>query len=190
MEREIIRCEWVGSDDIYKKYHDEEWGKPVYDDQILFEFLLLEGFQAGLSWITVLKKRESIREAFDHFDYKKISQYTQEKMDRLLLNEGIIRNKLKIKAATTNAQKFIDVQNEFGSFSNYLWNFVDHTPIYNHWETIKDVPASTKLSDSISKDLKKRGFKFVGTTIIYAFLQAVGVVNDHTLTCSFHPVNH
>ncbi|MXO33412.1 DNA-3-methyladenine glycosylase I [Apibacter sp. B3889] len=190
MEREIIRCEWVGSDDIYKKYHDEEWGKPVYDDRLLFEFLLLEGFQAGLSWITVLKKRESIREAFDNFDYKKISQYTQEKMDRLLLNEGVIRNKLKIKAATINAQKYMDVQNEFGSFSNYLWNFVNHTPICNHWETIKQVPASTQLSDSISKDLKKRGFKFVGTTIIYAFLQAVGVVNDHILTCSFHPVNH
>lgn len=188
MTRNLIRCEWVGSDDIYKKYHDEEWGKPVYDDKKLFEFLLLEGFQASLSWITVLKKRENFRKAFDNFNYNKIAHYTSSKFESLLLNPGIIRNKLKIYSAPINAQKFINVQNEFGSFSNYLWNFVD-TPICNHWKSIKEVPASTKLSDCISKDLKKRGFKFVGTTIIYAFLQAVGVVNDHTLICSFHPIN-
>lgn len=189
MKKCIIRCDWVGDDNIYIRYHDEEWGKPVYDDKILFEFLLLEGFQAGLSWITVLKKRETIRQAFDGFDYEKIALYSSKKLESLLQNEGVIRNKLKIYSAPINAQKFMDVQNEFVSFSNYLWNFVDNKPICNQWKNIKEVPASTELSDKISKDLKKRGFKFVGTTIIYALLQAVGIVNDHTLTCSFHPIN-
>jgi DNA-3-methyladenine glycosylase I len=189
MKRDLIRCEWVRSDDIYKKYHDEEWGKPVYDDKKLFEFLLLEGFQAGLNWITVLKKRENFRKAFDNFDYNKIANYTSSKFESLFLNPGIIRNKLKINSAPINAQKFIDIQNERGSFSNYLWNFVDNKPICNQWKNIKEVPTSTELSDRISKDLKKRGFKFVGTTIIYAYLQAVGVVNDHTLNCSYHPNN-
>lgn len=189
MKNNQTRCEWVGSDDLDKKYHDEEWGRPIYDDQILFEFLLLEGFQAGLSWITVLKKRENFRQAFDNFDYKQIATYSPKKLESLLQNEGLIRNKLKINSAPINAQKFMQVQNEFGSFSNYLWNYVNNTPVLNTWNNIKEVPASTELSDKISKDLKKRGFKFVGTTIIYAYLQAVGIVNDHTINCICHPSN-
>jgi DNA-3-methyladenine glycosylase I len=187
MKKTLKRCEWADSGELYKKYHDEEWGKPVHDDDIMFEFLLLEGFQAGLSWITILKKRENFREAFDHFDYKKIACYPQEKLDSLLQNEGIIRNRLKIRSAVLNAQKFIEVQKEFGSFCDYLWKFVDGKPVINKWKNIRDVPASTGLSDRISKDLKKRGFKFVGTTIIYAYLQAVGIVNDHTTDCFCYP---
>lgn len=179
----IKRCGWVGKDEIYKKYHDEEWGKPVYDDNILFEFLILEGFQAGLSWITILKKRENFRKSFDNFDYKKIASYSQQKINDLLLDEGIVRNKLKIQSVVVNAQKYIEIQMEFGSFCNYIWSFVNGNPIINKWSNIKEVPASTDLSDKISKDLKKRGFKFVGTTIIYAFLQAVGIVNDHITDC-------
>lgn len=177
------RCGWVSSDDLYIKYHDEEWAKPVFDDTILFEFLLLESFQAGLSWITILKKRENFRKAFDYFDFKKISNYNQDKVDVLLLNEGIIRHRGKIEAAINNAKLFKDIQIEFGSFSNYIWTFVNHQPILNAFQTLKDVPAKTDLSDHISKDLKKRGFKFMGSTTVYAFMQAVGLVNDYVSDC-------
>lgn len=177
------RCGWCGSDPLYVAYHDEEWGKPVYDDETLFEFLILETFQAGLSWITVLRKRENFRKAFDHFDYKKIAKYDQTKMDALLQDPGIIRNKLKVKATVSNAQAFMEVQKEFGSFSKYIWGFVDGKPIQNTFKTLAEVPANTPLSDAISKDLKKRGFKFVGTTVVYAHMQATGMVNDHVTDC-------
>lgn len=177
------RCGWVSSDELYIKYHDEEWGKPVFDDAVLYEFLLLESFQAGLSWITILKKRENFRLAFDGFDYKLISNYKQNKIDELLLNEGIIRHRGKIEAAINNAKLFQLIQDEFGSFSNYLWNFVDNKPILNAFQTLQDVPAKTDLSDKIAKDLKKRGFKFMGSTTVYAFMQAVGLVNDHVSDC-------
>ncbi len=177
------RCFWVNNDPLYIEYHDNEWGKPVYDDKTLFEFLLLETFQAGLSWITILKKRENFRAAFDNFDYKKIANYQQDKFEELLVNEGIIRNKLKIKSAITNAQLFLEIQKEFGSFSKFIWKYVDGKPIKNSFITREEVPASTALSDVISKELKKRGFKFVGSTIIYAFMQATGMVNDHSVDC-------
>lgn len=177
------RCGWVNEDPLYVEYHDKEWGVPVHDDEKLFEMLILEGAQAGLSWYTVLKKRESYRAAFDQFDVQKVAAYDETKIEELLNNEGIIRNRLKVRAAVTNAQAFIRIQEQHGSFDTYLWNFVDGKPIMNHWPTIKEVPASTPLSDAISKDLKKRGFSFVGTTIIYAFMQAIGMVNDHTATC-------
>ena len=177
------RCGWCVGDTLYEVYHDKEWGKPVYDDATLFEFLILETFQAGLSWITILRKRENFRKAFDNFDYKKIATYTQEKIDHLLQNEGIIRNKLKVKSAVTNAQAFIEIQKEFGSFSKYIWNFVNHKPIKNKLKHHKEAPANTPLSDAISKDLKKRGFKFVGSTVIYAHMQATGMVNDHEVHC-------
>ncbi len=172
---------------MYQEYHDNEWGEPVYDDETLFEFLVLETFQAGLSWITILNKRENFRIAFDHFDYKKISEYSEDKYDSLLLDAGIIRNKLKIKSAITNAQLFMEVQKEFGSFSKFIWAYVNGKPIVNHLKTRAEVPATTPLSDKISKDLKKRGFKFVGSTVIYAYLQAVGMVNDHTIDCFKYP---
>lgn len=177
------RCDWCVGDPLYEKYHDEEWGNPVYDDEKLFEFLILETFQAGLSWITVLRKRENFRAAFDNFDYTKISNYNQNKIDELLENAGIIRNRLKIKATITNAQSFIKIQEEFGSFSKYIWQFTDGKPIQNTFRTMSDVPANTLLSDTISKDLKKRGFKFVGSTVIYAHMQATGMVNDHIVGC-------
>ncbi|RVT78464.1 DNA-3-methyladenine glycosylase I [Flavobacterium sufflavum] len=177
------RCTWCEKDDLYRKYHDEEWGKPVYDDATLFEFLILETFQAGLSWYTVLAKREHFRLAFDNFDYKKIANYQEDKFQELLLNPGIIRNKLKVRATTTNAQAFIKVQEEFGSFSKYIWGFVNGKPIDNKLQSLKDIPATTPLSDVISKDLKKRGFKFVGSTVVYAHMQATGMVNDHVETC-------
>lgn len=180
---EIIRCGWCLSSDLYKKYHDEEWGKPVYDDESLFEFLILETFQAGLSWITILNKRENFRTAFDNFDYKKIVDYSEEKIESLLQDAGIIRNKLKIRATISNAQAFVKVQEEFGSFSKYIWNFVDGKPIDNQRKSLSEVPATTPLSDKISKDLKKRGFKFVGSTVIYAHMQATGMVNDHVENC-------
>lgn len=183
------RCSWSEGDDLYEKYHDEEWGKPVYDDKTLFEFLVLETFQAGLSWITVLRKRENFRKAFDKFDYKTIVKYDQKKIDSLLQDPGIIRNKLKVNATVSNAQAFMKVQEEFGSFSKYIWNFVDGKPIKNAFKTLSEVPANTPLSDKISKDLKKRGFKFVGTTVIYAFMQATGIVNDHLVDCfRYHEV--
>ncbi|WKD85930.1 DNA-3-methyladenine glycosylase 1 [Polaribacter huanghezhanensis] len=177
------RCFWVNNDPLYIEYHDKEWGKPVYDDATLFEFLLLETFQAGLSWITILKKRENFRKAFDHFDYQKIANYKQDKFDELIVNSGIIRNKLKVKSAITNAQLFMEIQKEFGSFSKFIWNYVDGKPIKNSFKTREEVPATTELSDTISKELKKRGFKFVGSTIIYAFMQATGMVNDHSTDC-------
>jgi len=183
------RCFWVGNDPLYIEYHDTEWGVPVYEDDKLFEFLILETFQAGLSWITVLKKRENFRKALDDFNYQKIAKYDEEKYEELLQNEGIIRNKLKIKATITNAQLFMKVQEEFGTFSKYIWSFVDGEPIKNSFEKREEVPATTELSDAISKDLKKRGFKFVGSTVIYAHMQATGMVNDHTTDCfRYHEV--
>ena len=178
-----IRCAWCGQDELYMKYHDEEWGKPVYDDRTLFEFLILETFQAGLSWITILRKRENFRKAFDAFDYKKVAKYNDDKLAELMENAGIIRNGLKIKAAVSNAKAFMDVQKEFGSFSNYIWGFTGGKPIENNRKKMGDIPATTPLSDEISKDLKKRGFKFVGSTVVYAHMQATGMVNDHIADC-------
>jgi DNA-3-methyladenine glycosylase I len=177
------RCSWCGDDPLYVAYHDEEWGVPVYDDQTLFEFLILETFQAGLSWITILRKRENFRKAFDQFDYNRIATYNQDKVDSLLHDAGIIRNKLKVNSAITNAQYFMEIQKEFGSFSKYIWGFVNGKPIKNNFKTLEECPANTSLSDEISKDLKKRGFKFVGTTVIYAHMQATGMVNDHIKDC-------
>ena len=177
------RCGWCLGDPIYEAYHDTEWGVPVKDDATLFEFLILETFQAGLSWITILRKRENFRKAFDNFDYKKIVNYNQKKIDSLLEDAGIIRNKLKIKATISNAQAFIDIQKEFGSFSHYIWTFTNGKPIKNKVKNYKEAPPTTALSDTISKDLKKRGFKFVGSTVIYAHMQATGMVNDHEVNC-------
>lgn len=177
------RCAWCEKDDLYRNYHDLEWGKPVYDDATIFEFLILETFQAGLSWYTVLSKRENFRKAFDNFDVRKIAAYSQEKLDSLAEDAGIIRNKLKIKATVTNAQAFLAIQKEFGSFSKYIWDFVDGKPIDNMPNTLGDVPATTEISDKLSKDLKKRGFKFVGSTVVYAHMQATGMVNDHVMDC-------
>ena len=177
------RCTWCGDDSLYMEYHDKEWGKPVYDDETLFEFLVLETFQAGLSWITILRKRENFRKAFDGFDYKKIANYSESKYEELLQDAGIIRNKLKIKAAIANAQLYINVQKEFDSFSKYIWSFTNGKPITNEFKNMSDVPATTEISDTLSKDLKKRGFKFVGSTVMYAYMQATGMVNDHTTNC-------
>lgn len=181
-----IRCGWVTDDQLYIRYHDEEWGVPVFDDPTLFEFLILETFQPGLSWITVLRKRENFRSAFAHFEVEKVAQFTDVRINELLQDSGIIRNRSKVEAAVTNAQAWLQLQQEHGSVSSYLWNFVDRNPIMNSWETLRDVPASTSLSETISKDLKKRGFKFVGPTVIYAFMQAIGMVNDHTTDCYRH----
>ncbi|WP_299060177.1 DNA-3-methyladenine glycosylase I [uncultured Polaribacter sp.] len=181
------RCFWVTDSEIYKDYHDKEWGTPVFDDTTLFEFLILETFQAGLSWITILNKRENFRNAFDHFDYKKVALYAENKIQSLLQDKGIIRNKLKIRSAITNAQLFIEVQKEFGSFSKFIWSYVNNQPIINVFHSKEDVPATTELSDKISKDLKKRGFKFVGSTVMYAYMQAIGMVNDHTTNCFKYP---
>jgi DNA-3-methyladenine glycosylase I len=180
---EIIRCEWCGNDPLYVKYHDEEWGVAVYDDQHLFEMLCLEGAQAGLSWITVLRKRETYRKAFDNFDAKKMAKYDDKRKEKLLQNEGIIRNRLKVNAFVTNAKAYLAIQKEFGSFSDYIWSFVNHKPIINNLKSIKDNPAKTAVSDTMSKDLLKRGFKFVGSTICYAFMQACGMVDDHVAHC-------
>ena len=181
------RCAWCGEDPLYVAYHDQEWGKPVWDDKTLFEFLILETFQAGLSWITILRKRENFREAFDYFDYKKIAGYGEEKYEALMENPGIIRNRLKIRSAISNAAAFMKIQEEFGSFSDYIWAFVDHKPVVNEWKSMKDLPARTEISDLISKDLKKRGFKFVGSTVVYAHMQATGMVNDHVTHCFRYP---
>lgn len=178
-----IRCKWCVGIAIYEKYHDEEWGVPVYDDQKLFEFLILETFQAGLSWITILKKREHFKLAFDNFDYQKVACYTEDKIQELLQNAGIIRNQLKIRAAVSNAIAFMKIQDEFGSFSKYIWEFTAGRPINNNRQNLKEVPSTTPLSDAISKDLKKRGFKFVGSTVVYAHMQATGMVNDHVEDC-------
>ena len=177
------RCAWVSDHPLYISYHDEEWGVPVYDDKILFEFLILEGMQAGLNWLTILKKRENYRACLDDFHAPSIAKYNQKKIDQLLANPGIIRNKLKVQSIITNAQAFLKVQKEEGSFSKYIWNFVDGKPIKNHVQSIKEIPNRTEISDQLSKDLKKRGFKFIGSTICYAFMQAVGMVNDHTKDC-------
>lgn len=179
----MTRCEWPGDDSNYIKYHDEEWGIPVHDDQTLFEFLILEGAQAGLSWITILRRREGYRKAFANFDPKKVVKFDESKVQELLQDEGIIRNKLKVRSAIKNARVFIEIQKEFGSFDNYLWGFVDGKQVVNKFQNMSDVPASTPLSDEISKDLKKRGMSFVGSTIIYAYLQATGLVNDHVVDC-------
>lgn len=186
---EKIRCGWCKNDPLYMAYHDTEWGVPVFEDDKLFEFLILETFQAGLSWITILRKRENFRNAFDNFDYKKIANYSDSKYEELLLDAGIIRNKLKIKATITNAISFMEVQNEFGSFSNYIWSFTQGKTIKNIRKTLSELPATTELSDAISKDLKKRGFKFVGSTVIYAHMQATGMINDHVTECfRYHEV--
>jgi DNA-3-methyladenine glycosylase I len=178
-----IRCPWCGTDPLYVKYHDEDWGVPVHDDAKHFEFLVLESAQAGLSWLTVLRKRENYRKALDGFDVNKIAEYDDDKLEELLQNPGIIRNRLKIKATINNAQRFLEVVKEFGSFDKYIWSFTNHKTITNHFTSLSELPAKTELSDRLSKDLLKRGFKFVGSTIIYAHLQAIGVVNDHLVGC-------
>ena len=177
------RCGWVTNDAQYIKYHDEEWGKPVFDDAVLFEFLVLESFQAGLSWLTILRKRENFRKAFDGFKYEKIARYKEDKIEALMQDAGIVRNRLKVLATINNAARFMEVQKEFGTFSNYIWGFVGHKPIENRFETLKEVPATTAVSDALAKDLKKRGFKFLGPTVVYAHMQATGMVNDHILEC-------
>jgi len=179
----LKRCEWSNSDPLYSEYHDKEWGVPVHDDRGLFEFLILEGAQAGLSWITILKKRMNYRKGFDGFDPKKVARYDRKKIRKLLFNDGIIRNRLKIEAAVQNAKTFLEVQKEFGSFDAYIWQFVGGKPKQNTWKSLKEIPATTPESDAMSKDLKRRGFKFVGSTICYAFMQATGMVNDHVVNC-------
>lgn len=182
-----IRCAWVPEkDDLYRQYHDREWGVPVYDDPRLFEFLVLETFQAGLSWRTVLYKRDNFRLAFDGFDVQKVASYNEEDIQRLLQNKGIIRNRLKIRAAVSNARAFIDIQTKNGSFSEYIWRFTEGKPLVNHWTHVGQIPSHTPLSDTISKELKSNGFKFVGSTVIYAHMQATGMVNDHTTDCFRH----
>jgi DNA-3-methyladenine glycosylase I len=179
----VQRCEWANYNIKMKEYHDREWGVPEHDDIILFEFLILEGMQAGLSWNTILNKRENFREAFDNFDYNVIARYEENKIEELLENKGIIRNRLKINSVVSNAKAFINIIEEFGSFNKYLWDFVNQKPIHNSWSTLSEIPSNTELSDKISKDLKKRSFKFVGSTIVYAFIQAVGLINDHVVDC-------
>lgn len=180
---EKIRCGWAGDTQIYKDYHDYEWGRPVHDDKKLFEMLTLEGAQAGLSWLTVLKKRDNYIKAFDDFDFNLVSKYDDVKAQELMLNEGIIRNRLKIKSAIINAKLFVEIVEKYGSFDKFIWDYVDNTPIIGKFSKVEDLPARTEISDKISKDLKKIGFKFVGSTIIYAFMQAVGMVNDHFTYC-------
>ena len=180
------RCGWCEGDTLYEDYHDKEWGVPLFDDRLLFEFLTLETFQAGLSWITVLRKREHFRKAFDSFNYQKIATYDAEKVATLLLNRGIIRNRLKIEATIKNAQAFMLVQKQYSSFSSYIWDFVSGKPIINQYKTLKQIPAHTPLAEKISKDLKQKGFKFVGPTVVYAHMQATGMVNDHLIDCYRH----
>lgn len=186
--KEFMRCPWCLGFDQYIKYHDEEWGVPVHNDQTHFEFLILEGAQAGLSWATVLKKREGYRKLFSNFDPKKVAQFSDEKLEKILLNPAIIRNRLKVFSARNNAIRFLEVQKEFGSFDNYIWSFVGGKPIINHLKTMKDAQATSKESDALSKDLLKRGFKFVGSTVMYAHMQACGLVNDHLVDCDFRRV--
>lgn len=183
MNDSINRCAWCGNDPLYIRYHDDEWGKPIHDDYKLFEFLTLEAFQAGLSWITILKKRENFRKAFDEFDFNKIAIYDDHKIAELLSDAGIIRNKQKIHAAVNNAKAFIRVRDDFGSFDAYIWGFIDNKPIINKWKSLIEIPSRTGLSDLISADLKKRGFGFVGSTVVYAHMQATGMVNDHLVSC-------
>ena len=182
----VKRCGWGEKYQISIDYHDKEWGVPIHDERLLFELLILEGAQAGLSWITILEKRENYRKAFDNFDYKTIALYDEKKIEELLNNPGIIRNKLKIRSTITNAISFLEVQKEFGFFDKYIWSYVDNKPIQNNWKELSELPAQTELSEAISKDLKKRGFKFVGPTIVYSFMQAVGMVNDHITECFRH----
>ena len=179
----VKRCTWCGTDPLYMQYHDEEWGVPVWDDQTLFEFLILEGAQAGLSWITILRKREAYRKLFSNFDAQKVARFSDKRLEKLLLDASIIRNRLKVFAARKNARAFLDVQAEKGSFADYIWDFVDGEPIQNKWKSMAEVPATTAVSDALSKDMKKRGFTFVGSTIMYAHMQATGMVNDHTTDC-------
>ncbi len=179
----IVRCPWVSSDPIYIEYHDKEWGKPVHDDRLLFEFLILESFQAGLSWLTVLKKRDNFRKAFANFEAEKVAKFTPAKVEKLMQDAGIIRNRLKIEAAINNAKLYLKIQKEFGSFDKYVWSFVKGKTVVNNFKSLKDYPAKTVLSDAMSEDMGKRGFKFRGSTICYAFMQAVGMVNDHTVDC-------
>ena len=181
------RCPWPSDDKLMIKYHDEEWGVPVHNDRKIFEFLILEGFQAGLSWRTILNKRENFRKAFDNFDFNKVAKYDRRKINSLLKNEGIVRNKLKTEAAIQNATAFLQVRKEFGTFDKYIWGFVNGKPIQNKFKSLKELPARTELSDKISDDLRKRGFKFVGSTIVYAHMQATGMVNDHTVSCYRYP---
>ncbi|MEJ5261842.1 MAG: DNA-3-methyladenine glycosylase I [Ignavibacterium sp.] len=177
------RCPWTSDDDLMIEYHDKEWGVPVHNDRTLFEFLLLEGFQAGLSWKTILHKRKNFKKAFDNFDFNKIAKYDKRKINSLMKDAGIIRNKMKIDAAVSNAKAFIQIRKEFGTFDNYIWSFVNYKPIVNKFKSLSELPARTELSDRISEDLKKRGFKFVGSTVIYAHMQATGMVNDHLISC-------
>lgn len=181
------RCGWVNADELYIRYHDEEWGVPVYEDKLLFEFLILEGAQAGLSWYTILKKRANYRKAFDDFDFVRIASYGADDIERLMQDAGIVRNRLKITAAVDNAKAALRVRDEFGSLSEFFWGFVHHKPVINHWHTLLDVPAQTDLAVTMSKDLKKRGFRFVGPTICYSFMQATGMVMDHITTCFRYP---
>ena len=180
------RCDWLSENKLMIEYHDTEWGVPLHEDRKLFEFLLLDNAQAGLSWQTILNKRENYRKAFDNFDSAKIARYNKRKITSLLNNPGIVRNRLKVQSAVTNAQAFLEIQAEFGSFDTYIWQFVDGTPIRNHWKTLKDIPATSPESDAMSKALKKHGFKFVGSTICYAFMQSAGMVNDHLTRCFRH----
>ena len=184
---EKVRCGWCLGSDAYKAYHDEEWGRPQHDDRVLFEFLILEGAQAGLSWSTILAKRDGYRRVFADFDPAVLARWTDAKLDKALLDPGIVRNRLKVASVRTNARAFLEVQREFGSFDRYLWNWVEGKPALNAWDELRQVPARTELSDRISKDLLKRGFKFVGSTVVYAYLQAMGVVNDHVRTCHRSP---
>lgn len=186
MTSNIQRCGWAGSDPLYQQYHDQEWGVPCHDDRTLFEFLILEGAQAGLSWITILRKRDHYRKVYDQFDPRKVANYGTDKVEQLLADPGIIRNRLKVMASISNARLFLDIQQEYGDFASFIWRFVDHQPIINHWPTLEQVPATTAESDAMSRELKRRGFKFVGSTICYAYMQAVGMVNDHTLDCFRH----
>lgn len=181
------RCAWCESSDLMRLYHDTEWGVPLHDDNKLFEFIVLDSFQAGLSWATILKRRESFRKAFDNFDPVKIARYDEKKIQQLLEDPGIIRNKLKVYATVTNAKAFLEVQKEFGTFDRYIWGFVDHKPLLNRPKTIQDIPPRTEVSDAMSRDMIKRGFKFAGSTICYAFMQAAGLINDHTTDCFRYP---
>jgi DNA-3-methyladenine glycosylase I len=177
------RCAWCGTDELYVKYHDEEWGVPVHDDRKHFEFLVLESAQAGLSWLTILRKRENYRSAYDGFDANKVAAYDEAKVEDLLRNEGIVRNRLKITASINNAKHFVEIQEEFGSFDTYIWHFTGNQPVMNHWQSMSEIPATSPLSDRVSADLKARGFKFLGTTIVYAHLKATGLINDHISDC-------
>jgi DNA-3-methyladenine glycosylase I len=184
--KELVRCGWAGSDPLYVEYHDREWGVPIHDDRVLFEFLILEGAQAGLSWITILRKREAYRRAFAEFDPEKVARFDRRKLERLLLDPGIVRNRLKLESAIKNARAFLEVQAEFGDFARYQWGFVDGRPLVNRHRSLAEIPARTAVSDALSKDLKRRGFSFVGSTIVYAHMQAVGMVNDHIVSCFRH----